>query len=471
MFDFPRNLKKMFIILLFFLISFSGVENQSHFETLETNNSFALTYPLNYNNESSCYQITIGIQNGSDTEPIISFPMDLSTNSPYFNFMEKNVSLNSTNQINSTLSLYFPNNISLKNQSILIETSKTSNKYFSVEDFQGIFGLAPFQTQNSSLQYLTLREILTYFQNQGLFNHTMFSLYFGSSPERSNDSSIIFGGVNRSLLGNDLVYYLNRSQGNNWTFTMAGLEIIYTQEKLTQAEVFSDLETNIDISTPNILLPPTIFNQLLTIFSKLYITCSLLKSENTLICVDQYTFLVNEYPFMAIFFTSELFLLMNPAKLQYNCGQTAKNLRSCYLRVGLSSENNTVFLGQIFLKHTYSIFNLENNTIGISFANFTTISVGTADDSMNYTFYVLLTFWGMTMVGCGLYFKSHLIRMNIMTNKITKIFYDKVRNAIRGNQQQVDIEDSEDSEEEAPANNSNLLNNMNNNNNANNANL
>ena len=75
------------------------------------------------------------------------------------------------------------------------------------------------------------------------------------------------------------------------------------------------------------------------------------------------------------------------------------------------------------------------------------------------------------MVGCGLYFKSHLIRMNIMTNKITKIFYDKVRNAIRGNQQQVDIEDSEDSEEEAPANNSNLLNNMNNNNNANNANL
>ena len=451
------------LLFLCLLLVFSQTRTFSHFSVLSDSNPYLLTYPLNYNDDSSTYQLTIGIQNGSST--ISYFPMSLNTSTSFFSFIQNNISLNSSALANCTLSLYFSDITTLTNQSILLEIDENDYKSLSMDNYQGIFGMDLSSKENDSMtDFLTFRKILTEFQSLNLTNNTIFSVYLGSSPQRSNDSTITLGGYNSSLLSDDLVYFLDTLTGDSWSFDLLAMEVVYIEEKMVKGYVYSDLVTTIDIGTPNILLPLEMLNQYILICAQLYITCTIIASENSLFCVDEYTFISSTYPYVVFFFTSDLFLAVSPSNLLYDCVQTAKNLRSCYMRLGLSQKNSTIYLGQVFLKSTYTIFNFENNTIGVSFGNYTMDLTLDDDSSFTYTFYALLTIWGMTMVGCGIYFKVYLLRLNVMTNKITKIFYEKIRNEIRGNNQEIDIEDSEDSEENDPHENNNnlIVNNANN---------
>ena len=157
------------LLFLCLLLVFSQTRTFSHFSVLSDSNPYLLTYPLNYNDDSSTYQLTIGIQNGSST--ISYFPMSLNTSTSFFSFIQNNISLNSSALANCTLSLYFSDITTLTNQSILLEIDENDYKSLSMDNYQGIFGMDLSSKENDSMtDFLTFRKILTEFQSLNLTN-------------------------------------------------------------------------------------------------------------------------------------------------------------------------------------------------------------------------------------------------------------------------------------------------------------
>ena len=457
-------------MLIFFFFLQVKIFSFSHFTSLSPsqtqNSSLILSYSLAYNHQSCTYQLPISIQNS--TSSLQYFPMDLNTTTAFFSFEEKNLTKNFTILNITNLTVFFSDTLSLQNQTILLEidSSRLFPEEFTSNNYHGIFGLGLSPEESSeTFSALTIRKILSQFIEKSLINNTIFSLYLGSSPEKSNETQISFGGYNNSLVTNDLMFYTKTLTAESWSFTLLALEMVYYDENLLKGLFYSNITSIIDIASPNVLFPLEILNALIEICSLVYKTCTLISETNSLYCVDQYSFLEKRYPYIVFLFNSQLYLQINPTHLFFNCGDTSTGLSFCSLKIGLSSKNDTIFLGQAFLKNTYTIFDLENNTIGVSFENFSIESI-VEDSSMTYILYVLLTIWGLTMLGCAIYFKVYFLRLNVMTYKITKIFYEKIRNMIRGNHQDLDLDESEESDENEEINNNNLnnqnLNNVNN---------
>lgn len=443
------------ISLCFALIILTTLQN-SHFTALtNTTTASLVSFPLVYNTIRSVYQINIGIQNTSSSNNSIEiYPMDLNTTTPYFSFVQNNISINSTGTILYNLNVYFSNTTILSNQTILFEIDKNIYEEFTPMTFQGIIGLGLTQTQdNNSL--LTCISLLSELKSQNFINYNMFSVYLGSFPFKSNESIITFGGYNTSLISNDILYYIDSISNNSWSFKLMTIELLYIEETLLKGTSFAGIAVDLDISTPNIKFTFELLEEYISLCNYVYKTCRLLQ-ENSLYCIDQYSFISKDLPFIVIFFSKDLYLVIDPDTLSYNCGKTEEQLSYCFLHLGLSISNETVVLGQVFLKNTYILFNMENNSIGISFERYL-LQSSVINETLNYTFYALLMIWGFSMVACGAYFKVHLLRLNIMANRISKVFYERVRNAVRGNQNEMDLDDSEEEDEEED-NPNNLIN-------------
>ena len=456
----------MYVLIFFSFLLVQIFSSPSHFSRIPTGpdgTNALLAYPLKYDPAKTLYQMEVSIKNVSST--IMNFPMGLDMTTSYIYFQQKNISFNSTKETYSNLTLTFEDNVSIKNQTILIEIDSRNYEEFSSNDYHGIFGLGLNSFENDTkTNLLTCRKVLVDMQSQRLISDNILSLYLGSSPLKSNETLIYFGGYNQSLIPNQASFYTHPINNNSWAFNLLGMEMVYVEEDLIKGSVYSNITTKIDITTPNIMLPEEILIKFISTCNNVYKTCYIQSGVNTLYCIDQYTAVTKNYPYIAFFFTDQLYLALDSQLLTYNCGKSSTGLQYCYLKIGLSDENNTILLGQLFLKNVYTIFNFDNNSIGFAFENLPIVNQN-VDVSMNYTFYALLSIWGLTMIGSAIYFKTYLIKLNIMTNKITKIFYEKIRSAIRGHQEDmIDLDESdEDSEENLAPNNQNNNNNLNDN--------
>lgn len=456
--------------IFFLFLCYSKFLSHSHFSSVlsssnETNNSELITFSLFYDEISALYLTKIKLQETDETAAE-DFAVSLNSTTPFFCFQEKNVSLNSTNSIPYNISILFNENVTLYNQTVLVGTESESAEEIILSPtlFSGVFGLgllpAPNNDSNqTNTSFLTMEIILNELVERNLIKDNIFSIYLGSIPAKDNSTKLYLGGINSSLVQNNFIYTI-KTEDHQWGFNLLALELMWFDEDTYAGKVFSNLTARIDISTPNILLPLELIIEFTIICENLYKTCTLDQNSNSLFCIDKYPFLSKDFPYVTFFFNESLFINIDPLKLLYDCGKTDSYLEYCRVKLGLSNENETIILGQNFLETTYVIYDLTNKTIGVAFEQY--YFVTSSSFILDYTFYVLLTIWGLTMVACGVYFKGYLLKLNIMTNKITKIFYDKIKSLIRGRQNNVDLDDSDSESEEIQPAAVNNLNNVNN---------
>lgn len=388
-------------------------------------------------------------------------------------------------------------------------SSPDASSLFLPSFSSGYFGLNLFSPDSKTF---TISTMIHEMQRNKLIKNRSFSLDIRPNHEKSH---LVLGGFNESLLGSKKSEVKVREEGGKWLeFGLAKTSIYFSHNEIFRSVINLDIKMRLSVKEERILLPNFHLQMLTSILQRIYKSCSLVKvkegangkvekvgeekapkvgggategvkvgmegdpeiekeseevdedegEEGELYCVDNFGFISTKYPLL-FFEKNGVTLKIHSDDYLEKCNRVGNGLTGCWLKIGVSKQNNTVVLGRAFLQAN-SLLVDENGGIAFRFKDFD-IDDYFIDHDWYYTFYALLIVWGISMLACGLYFRGYMERLNRLTHKITLIFYHKCRDRINGrnnNNDDMDDSDEEEEEEERAGQHNNNVNNNNNNN-------
>lgn len=385
--------------------------------------------------------------------------------------------------------------------------SQTSSPFLPTT-YSGYFGLNLLSPDSETF---TIATMIHEMKKKGLIFNRSFSLDLW--PQQGY---LVLGGYNSSILGSRKKEVRVREEGGNLLeFGLSKTTIYFCHNEIFKTTINIEIRVKLSLKEKRILLPRFHLEKLNNIFQSIYKSCSIVSQKEKeqiggvsgelggevgeegegglgrgvggaakgvggmiggveegggieedegengrLYCVDHFGFMSTKYPLL-FFEKKGVKLKVHADDYLEKCERLGNGLMGCWLKIGASRKNNTVVLGLPFLQAN-SLLVEEGGGIAFRYKDFN-IDEYFIDHDWYYTFYALLVVWGISMLACGLYFRTYMERLNRLTHKITLIFYHKCRDRINGrNGNNDDLEDSEDEDEEeerAAQNNNNINNN------------
>jgi len=236
-------------------------------------------------------------------------------------------------------------NVTLKNYQMLLAKDIDPK-------LKGINGILGLSLGRGSTDFPTILEL---FKAKGLINVSMFSMYLGddSKSTGSHTGEIIFGGYDPKYAVSDFKFVKIKDSKESmfWQADMKGLGIGI------KANISHNLPVIFDSGTSLIILPEDIIKNLFKEAKVLGVSCHFNEPRKRYLCDCSAR---DKLPDLIFYFDKVSFNIPATSYVEFNYG-------SCDLLVDkLSGLGSKGILGDVFLKHYYTLYSAENNTIGFA---------------------------------------------------------------------------------------------------------
>ena len=217
-------------------------------------------------------------------------------------------------------------------------------------------------------------------KNQGKIEKNMFSLYL-LGHECKEDSKIVIGGYDENLFEGDITYIL----GNDEDFWNIPIELLFFSKEDKQKTIDSVYKTAlIDSGSSEIVLKSADLVEIIEYFKSIDISCELLinyQNVPQLTCEESRE---SKYPDFNVIINKTIFTI-KPQDYIANCYfRSFKYMCRLHFIVDDHLDiEEIIILGETFLNVYYSIYDFDNNMIGLAKAK-KTYNLETFSDKMSY---------------------------------------------------------------------------------------